>query len=1164
MVQDYVPARSNLSTGLIVKSHILERNKYERYEPEVEITNNYSESIDLITISGTDPDEIPWSTANTTFSQFAIYPLANNTGSDINYIPVEINNNYSWEKYTGEFGGSTLDVVTGDFSQIEASSMTNPGPHSGPIVFSKNCKSISICNNSGSAFSASFVDCNNVSRAIVVSSMTCTINYCMDPNTLIVGTIFSPVPTSAYNLIDGGSCQDPLMCNRYSFTLSGSFAGNSYSGSYRDCTGSIQQISFSTSVDTQMDFCSVNTEVSIIKTPAVGFPSLTEYYPVGFCTYSVELPTVFYNEGATYNNVTKAVTSTRFTEAEYSYGIGTPVNMSSIISQSSCQSCNRLNCYNLTIANPSTSSQTFTYQDCNNESKFISLSGSEASEFCAKSNTLNFLYAASASLEVQQGDVCGAAFSNYPYIGNCKYVSVRNNTTSSFDISYKDCNNDFRIVIVSGSTTSMPECLDPNTLTVGTFGVLPTSSYAIFDYGFCNYPFPYYLSTQFTKYCDFLGAYDLYSTGSGVPYSIQYQTCGDGTVVSASGVTPGGGIVVRDIKNQCIRSGSLVTSGDVFPDIVTGSLSYCGFYEDPTPYTGSRTPVEIQEYNYNRTSTLNSKYAGAKNSSAKYNVYTKGDQSYPGYAAADNYVGYTGLFTNVESSSYYPDQMVVKLTYFSDTSGGLNDLNLQNNNWVYMQNIYKPDSIITIKQFNATQFSNQYYLDKQFKVVESGYSYQPYWYRLKTDSNECYRSEFSENSSGSNYLSTRFFPNYENVTRILNNGYPPSIGDDWPYIPTGSSESDFSGSANDYQLSLYNTNEEIKGSSNLVTYYHEVPGSPSGTKFITGSYYKIPQDGIYSMYSKLFPYIAIVSASFPGPIYSNIPISRVPGFDINIYLVKNPRTSSGYIDGGTIIASGSILSQPPDNVPTKGYIYNASAINESVFLQKDDRIFTKVVISNWTRAYDHTPSFPIVTGIYPDSYYNKYELVSAQSSYCIPISGSNNQVFSSSYMSSSNMLPLTKDMSVYFDVSGSSTFLPEISSSLYPLLGDVNYTTQIDTGSGDFIIFYYNGSDVGLPGNSQIYPISRRIIGTIQHNEFERSIEIYPSMPAYITAANINNYQKLAFIKKEPDESVVILQGKKRTGKTSYGFLVPQDINPYILQNINTLQSSIQSQILDY
>jgi hypothetical protein len=342
MVQDYVPARANLSTGLIVKSHILERNKYERYEPEVEITNNYSESIELLTVSGTDPDEIPWSTANTTFSQFIAQPLSNNTGSDNVYIPVEINNTYSWEKYTGEFGGSTLDVVTGNFSQIEASSMTNPGPH-----FISNC-------------------------------------------------------------------------NRYSFILSGSFAGDSYSGSYTDCSGSIQQISLSIVVNTQIDFCSFNTEVSIIRTPAVGFPSLTVYYPIGPCTSSYELPTVFYNDGATYNNVNKSVTSTRFTEAEYSYGIDIPVNMSSIISQSSCQNCNRLNCYNLTIINPDTQLHTFTYQDCNSETYVITLSGSQESSICAKSNTLNFLYEAETYLTVIQGGICGATFSNYPYTANCK------------------------------------------------------------------------------------------------------------------------------------------------------------------------------------------------------------------------------------------------------------------------------------------------------------------------------------------------------------------------------------------------------------------------------------------------------------------------------------------------------------------------------------------------------------------------------------------------------------------------------------------------------------------------------------------------------------------------------------------------------------------------
>jgi hypothetical protein len=1073
MVQDYVPARANLSTGLIVKSHILERNKYERYEPEVEITNNYSESIELLTVSGTDSDEIPWSTANTTFSQFIAQPLSNNTGSDNVYIPVEINNTYSWEKYTGEFGGSTLDVVTGNFSQIEASSMTNPGPH-----FISNC-------------------------------------------------------------------------NRYSFILSGSFAGDSYSGSYTDCSGSIQQISLSIVVDTPINFCSFNTEVSVIRTPAVGFPSLTEYYPSGLCTSSYELPTVFYNDGATYNNVNKSVTSTRFTEAEYSYGIDIPVNMSSIISQSSCQNCNRINCYNLSIINPDTQLHTFTFQDCNNETQFITLSGSAGIDLCAKSNTLNFLYEAETYLTVIQGDICGAAFSNYPYTANCKSVSVCNDRglgSASFDIGFVDCANVYRTITVGASTCTIGYCMDPDTLSIGVFSSVPPGEFTILEGGYCANE---YALSSFTKYCDFLGSYFLDSgTGSGGPWSLEYQKCGDGTAVSASGTTIGGGFGIQVITNQCIRSGSIIKSGDVFPEIVTGSLTYCGFYEDPTPYTGSRTPVEIQEYNYNRTSTLNSRYAGAINSSAKYNVFTKGDKSYPGYAAADNYVGYTGLFTNVESSSYYPDQMVVKLTYFSDTSGGLNDLNLQNNNWVYMQNIYKPNSTVTIKQFNATEFSNQYYLDKQFKVAESGYSYQPYWYRSKLDSSECYRSEFagSSGSDGTNQLSyvNYRYPNSDII--FINENYPPTASSsgrtsEMPYIPSGSSESDFSGSANDYQLSLFSKKQNI-GGKNLVPYYYEVPGSPAGTKYITGSYYNVPEDAVYSIYSKFYYDIALA----PG-------IPTLPaGFNIKVSLVKNPSTASGYIDGGTILAQGSL-----ENYDFKQY---RSIAEFSGYLQKNDRIYIKVVMENFERGTT-SPFLDTKYNIFVREFYNAYEILSSLNSYCIPInSGSANLLFSSSYVANSDILPLTRDMSVYFDISGSSTFLPEDASTLYPLFGDVNYTTEIEPG--DYIIFYYIGSEVGLPNNGAIYPISRRVIDTIENGDIERSIQIYPSLPSYITAANINNYQRLVFIKKQPDESIVILQGKKRPGKTSYGFLVPQDINPYILQNINTLQSSIQSQILNF
>jgi len=71
-------------------------------------------------------------------------------------------------------------------------------------------------------------------------------------------------------------------------------------------------------------------------------------------------------------------------------------------------------------------------------------------------------------------------------------------------------------------------------------------------------------------------------------------------------------------------------------------------------------------------------------------------------------------------------------------------------------------------------------------------------------------------------------------------------------------------------------------------------------------------------------------------------------------------------------------------------------------------------------------------------------------------------------------------------------------------------------------------------------------------------------MPGFISGSNINNYQKAVFVKRVSDETVLTLQGKKRPGQTSYGFVVPENLNPNIAKNINTLQSTIQSQILNY
>jgi hypothetical protein len=110
MIKDYVPARANLSTGIIVKSHMLERNKYARHEPDVTF-NDYSQSIDTAFISGSDGGSVIGSTS---FTGSIMTP----SGS------VQFISSDGIEKYNGEFSGSTIVVTSGqEFPQFEISQL---------------------------------------------------------------------------------------------------------------------------------------------------------------------------------------------------------------------------------------------------------------------------------------------------------------------------------------------------------------------------------------------------------------------------------------------------------------------------------------------------------------------------------------------------------------------------------------------------------------------------------------------------------------------------------------------------------------------------------------------------------------------------------------------------------------------------------------------------------------------------------------------------------------------------------------------------------------------------------------------------------------------------------------------------------------------------------
>ena len=51
-------------------------------------------------------------------------------------------------------------------------------------------------------------------------------------------------------------------------------------------------------------------------------------------------------------------------------------------------------------------------------------------------------------------------------------------------------------------------------------------------------------------------------------------------------------------------------------------------------------------------------------------------------------------------------------------------------------------------------------------------------------------------------------------------------------------------------------------------------------------------------------------------------------------------------------------------------------------------------------------------------------------------------------------------------------------------------------------------------------------------------------------------------LRRYNDEQNVILTFNKPPGATSYGFIIPETINPTVVNNINTLQANVQAQLL--
>jgi hypothetical protein len=194
MIKDFVPARTSLTTGVVIKQHLLERNKYPQpqiYDTQYQNLNVYSSSLGLsssfnygedLTYEGTIDTAFMDGSTGGTFDQYNIlksyqsYPFTI-VGSNfiidpetpINYFVVSssvctittnipINNNFSWDPSTGE-------IITYFYGKIQlfAFGTNSPSGNSLNLYFSSSQNNVVATNtvsNSIWAYNTNVIDCS--------------------------------------------------------------------------------------------------------------------------------------------------------------------------------------------------------------------------------------------------------------------------------------------------------------------------------------------------------------------------------------------------------------------------------------------------------------------------------------------------------------------------------------------------------------------------------------------------------------------------------------------------------------------------------------------------------------------------------------------------------------------------------------------------------------------------------------------------------------------------------------------------------------------------------------------------------------------------------------------------------------------------------------------
>lgn len=630
--------------------------------------------------------------------------------------------------------------------------------------------------------------------------------------------------------------------------------------------------------------------------------------------------------------------------------------------------------------------------------------------------------------------------------------------------------------------------------------------------------------------------------------------------------------------------------------------------------------VELQDSYNSLLGHQRSRYEGTKLSSLTYNNYTSasatynGDNSYGRTAVIDKNTKKIGLFTQIVENPYFgiPKRNNVVLRYLVDAEGNLTELNKKNKHWEEVQNIFKAGTTSTVALFDNQKFSNQKVTDGVKTIYNSGYSYSPILYASENDE-RLYFNYTGDSLSKLFKISTRggaiinalpviypitsgnkIFDLFSANVDILDDKYQegnayltsaPNTFTTYSIAESGQQlfAANFSvkvtfGSVDQSGSFTFNINKVgsgplTNGSKTLAfTSSYQAVVEPSNTAF-TVCTLRGPGD------SQIFttPYETKVYRNDNGNLFQTFPagtkfrqITVGAGVTSNgnmfatrtVWVTNDPYTENYFASIGTVKFNpnnGSpIIYELPFNSIRKFY-YSFNNLLSQTQTFNIETLYSEFALNDGV-------SFEFITGsggfntngfvaeILPGGSLTN-SLATNQTGLNPYATSSLNQFISGS--SNNNTIILSSELSYFqnyqFVPSGSNIIKNSLYDSFGLKNGDINYV--FTPKPGDVVILYYGG--VGNFIESNIASVSK-INGKV-------NITLTTTLPSAlrIPSYTSSTLDKFLILSKINDENNMILNFIKPDGETSLGLIIPNDIHPDVLNNIDTITKEVKQKLID-